>query len=215
VVPGAAAAADLDPGDADRFELARALDAAQVDDVRPAEIGEQIGDGALGVGVVSGDQHRRPTLAEAGIDEIRVADDVERLHDLRFGKRALDALAERVLAADRELGREAARKVERVHRVDHHLAGEALRPGVGDYLLGGVAQDREDHELAHRGRLCERARVDARAFAGEPFAQLGLVGVARPDPHLVAASAEPRCQALPDHACSQHADLRHHRKSSG
>jgi hypothetical protein len=104
--------------------------------------------------------------------------------------------------------REAAREVERIHRVDHHLAGEVLVSGVGDHLLRSITEDREDHELACR-RLREGAGVDARAFAGEPFAQLGPVGVARPDRHLVAASVEPRSQTPTDRAGSQDADLRH------
>ena len=82
-----------------------------------------VADDALGVLVVSGDQHRRLALGEARVDEVRVADRVERLDDPRVGQRALNALAERVLAGDRELRRESAGEVERVHGVDHDLAG--------------------------------------------------------------------------------------------
>jgi hypothetical protein len=42
-----------------------------------------------------------------------------------------------------------------MHRVDHDLAGEALRTGVGDHLLCSVAEDGQDQELAARGRICE------------------------------------------------------------
>src|SRR5208283_2498578 len=59
VVPGASGAADLDPRDADRLELARAFDPADVDRIRPAEVGQYVADRALGVLIVSGDQHRR------------------------------------------------------------------------------------------------------------------------------------------------------------
>src|SRR4029077_1206187 len=65
VVPCAASAADLDPHDADRLELARALDAADVERVGPTEVCQQIADGALCLVVVSGDQHRLDPLAEA------------------------------------------------------------------------------------------------------------------------------------------------------
>ena len=48
----------------------------------PAEIGEDRGYGALGVCVVARDEHGRLAVREARLDEVRVADDVERLNDL-------------------------------------------------------------------------------------------------------------------------------------
>src|SRR6476661_1761224 len=77
VVPRTACAADLDPRDADRLELAGAFDTADVDHIRPAEVGQHVADRALGVRVVSSNQHRRLALAEARIHEIGVADRVE------------------------------------------------------------------------------------------------------------------------------------------
>ena len=52
----------------------------------------------------------------------------------------------------------------------------------------------------------ERAGFDAGSIAGQPFAQLGLARVARADHHVVAATAEPGCQAPPNLAASQHAN---------
>src|SRR5437660_8228896 len=102
MVPGSAPAADLDPHDADRLELPRAFDPADVDRLGPAEVGYDVADRPLGVIVVSGDQHRGPAVAEARVDEVGVADRVERLDHPGVGQRALDAFTERVLAADRE-----------------------------------------------------------------------------------------------------------------
>src|SRR5689334_6014900 len=76
VVPRAPRAADFDPDDADGLQLARALDAADVDGVRPAEVGQHVADDALGVGVVTGDQHGRLSLAEARVHKVRIADRV-------------------------------------------------------------------------------------------------------------------------------------------
>ena len=78
--------------------------------------------------------------------------------------------------------------------------------GVGDRLLGGIAQHRQDEQLAVRGGLGERAGFDAGSIAGQPFAQLGLARVARADHHVVAATGEPGRQAPPDLAASQHAN---------
>jgi hypothetical protein len=69
VVPGAACAADLDPGDADRFELARAVDAADVDRIGPAEVGQHVADGAFRVSRKGGaafDQRNLVNLCRRG-----------------------------------------------------------------------------------------------------------------------------------------------------
>jgi hypothetical protein len=81
----------------------------------------------------------------------------ERLDDSPVGHRALDAFAERVLAANRELGGEACREVERVHGVDHDLAREVVRAGLGDRLLGCIAEDRQHDQLAVRRGVGERS----------------------------------------------------------
>jgi hypothetical protein len=96
---------------------------------------------AFGRLVISSDQHGWLALAEPWLDEIGVADRVERLDHFGVGQRALDALTERVLARDRELWREAVGEIERVHGVDDDLAAEVVRAGVGDHLLRGTAED--------------------------------------------------------------------------
>src|SRR2546429_7935252 len=148
VVPCASFAADLDPGDTDRLELAGALDTADVDHVGPAEARQYIADDALGAFVVSGDQHRRLTLAEARLDEVLVADRVERLDHPRLGQCMLDALAERVLARDRKLRWEAAREIERIRGVNHDFAAEVGWAGGVDRVLAAVAEHRP-----HRGQV--------------------------------------------------------------
>src|SRR3954451_19704465 len=63
VVPGAPGAADFHPDDADRLELSRGFDTANVDWVGPAEVHQHIGHTAFGGLVISSDQHRWLALA--------------------------------------------------------------------------------------------------------------------------------------------------------
>src|SRR5215212_1862554 len=139
VVPGAPGAADFHPDDADRLELSRGFDTANVDWVGPAEVHQHIGHTAFGGLVISSDRHRWLALAEPRLDEVGVADRVKRLDHFGVGQRALDAFTERILARGRELGRKAAGEVEWVHGVDDD---EVVRAGVGTRLLRGIAQHR-------------------------------------------------------------------------
>jgi len=122
----------------------RAFDTPNVEYVGPAEVRQDIGHSAFGRLVISSDQHCWLALAEPWLDEVGVADRVERLDHFGVGQRALDALTERVLARDRELRREAAGEIERVHGVDDDLAAEVVRASVGDHLLRGTAEDGQD-----------------------------------------------------------------------
>src|SRR5581483_7335578 len=94
--------------------------------------------------------------------------------------------------------------VERVRRVDDHLAAEVFRAGVSDRLLCGVAEYRQNEHFAMLGRLGECARFDALSIAGQPFAQIGLAGIARADHYVVPATLEPCCQAAPNLAGSEY-----------
>src|SRR5439155_7958190 len=163
-----------------------------------------IADDALGAFVVSGDQHRRLALAELRLDEVLVADRVERLDHPRLGQRMLDALAERVLAGDRELRREPAREIERIRCVNHDFAAEVGWAGGVDRVLAGVAEHRQNEQFPVRGRLGERAGFDATAIAGEPVTQLGLVRVARSDHHSVVTTRKPGRQTPTHLVSSEH-----------
>ena len=176
-----------------------------IDRVDPAEVGQEVADGALGVLVVAGDQHRRRAGGEARINEVGAADRVERLDHLGAGQGALHALPERVISADRERGRKPGGEIEWVHRVDHDLAAEVVDSGVGDHLLGDIPQQRQYQHLAVRGGLGEGPGFDAGAIARQPLAKLGFAGVTRADHHVVSATVEPARQTLPNLAGTQHA----------
>src|SRR5579863_10225803 len=100
VIPGAADSPDPDPGDADCLQFASRLDAANVDDAGPAEIGQHVTNRSLCLFIVTGNKHRRLAFFELRIDKVRVADRIEGFDHLGAGQGSLDAFAERVVARD-------------------------------------------------------------------------------------------------------------------
>jgi hypothetical protein len=102
------------------------------------------------------------------------------LNDSGIRKEALYLLAQRVLSADRKLGREPPREVEWVHRVGHDLAGEVLEAGVSDRLVGRVPEHRQHQQLAMLSSFREGSGLDARPFVREPLGKLGFAGSREP-----------------------------------
>src|SRR5262245_20417899 len=93
VVAGAAAEHVADPDHGQGLQVARALDAAQVDGRAPAQLLAQLAHGLLGIGVVAGQEHVGLSARKAGPDHVRIADDVEAFDHARLGYPALHVLA--------------------------------------------------------------------------------------------------------------------------
>src|ERR1041385_5061944 len=150
-----------DPGHAHRLEVARAVDAADVDDA-PAERVADLADDLLRVVVVAAEEHVGRAAGEVRLIEQAVADGVEGLYEPRARNLALHLLAEGVVEADGE-PRRARAEVERVRGVDDDLPVEVLRPGQPQRFAPGLAAGGGGGEAGGEPR---RARAEVERVRG-------------------------------------------------
>ena len=111
-------------------------DVTEIDDGLPAEpIAEDLRDARLGNGVIAADEEVVAAGHAAGFHHHLMVDCVECLDDLRVGQRALNSLADRIVARKQQRGRHPFGEIQRVGDVDQYLAAQivgACRGNGGD-----------------------------------------------------------------------------------
>jgi hypothetical protein len=206
MVPGAAAESVHDPQHREQLQIAGTLDAADVGH-RPSEGGADFGHLLLRRFVVSADEHVRGVSRELRPDHVSIADDVERLDHARLGQPALDLLPARVRVTERELGRTCCGRIERIRRVDHHLACQIPRAGEPEGALRAGPECREDRDFGERRRFGECACRGSAASLLHPRARLLAGGLPRTHHDLVSEPHQPLSEGLADDSRTQHPDL--------
>lgn len=196
------------PQEEPRLGPARVGDVAEIADELPAEgLAEQPARARLGVGVIAADEEFVGPGEARRLHHEGRREGVEGLHDPRPRQRALELLAEGVVVADREPGREALREVEGVRHVDEHLPLEVRGAGAGRDLEGRVAAGAVEDELAEGRRVREGALTGRRAHRADPRHRLVVAARARAHPDAVSRARERAADGAPDHASPEDADV--------
>ena len=190
------------------FHAAGRLDAAQVDDLLPAEpIAQDADNRGLGFDIVAADKDMCALEQLGRVDhDIRV-DGVEGLDHLCLREGSLDLLPEGVLVADGQ-GPHIRGTVEGVRRVDQDLPVKVLCAGLLEGLHGGRSQGAVEDDLA-KGRSIPECAVHgmltARILGPCDRRRIGLV--ARPQHHLMTQLHQLGTDCLTCDSRTQNTDL--------